>query len=164
MGMTYNLRTTHMETLHSFSYPFNWDPIGFANMSSTSVSHDSNDNDVNSLPLRTTARLFVHSHAEEVEHNPTPKRLNDQTATSSSRQDHHTLMRPRRHQEEILHLHRRIRGLGSKFCALALTEELCARQPQFHVRKVHTETDARACSERVKSFLSGRADFVVKPA
>ena len=60
MGMIYNLCTTHMKALHSFLYSFDWEPIDFANMSSTSVSHDSNDNDVNSLPLRTTAKLFVH--------------------------------------------------------------------------------------------------------
>lgn len=72
-------------------------------------------------------------------------------------------MAPRRHQKEILHLHRRIRRLRSKLRAFTLAEELCARQPQFHLRKVDTETDARACSERMQSFLRGRTDFVVKP-
>ena len=73
-------------------------------------------------------------------------------------------MRPWRNQEEILHLHRRLRRLGSKLCALALPEELCACQSQFHVRKVNTETDARARSEWVESSLRGGADFVVEPA
>jgi hypothetical protein len=73
-------------------------------------------------------------------------------------------MRPRRHQEEILHLHRRIRRLRSKFRALTLPKEFCARQSQFHVCKVNTKTDARARSERVESLLRGWADSVVEPA
>jgi hypothetical protein len=73
-------------------------------------------------------------------------------------------MRPRRYQKEILHLHRRIRRLRSKSRALTLPEEFCARQPQFHVRKVNTETDARAGSERMESFLRSWADTIVEPA
>jgi hypothetical protein len=87
-----------------------------------------------------------------------------QSLLPKSWQHHHTLMPTRRDQEEILHLHRRIRRLRSKLCALALPEELCARQPQFHVRKMDPDTDARAGSERVESFLRSWADFVVEPA
>lgn len=96
--------------------------------------------------------------AKKVE--PIPK----QSPPPKSWQHHNTLMRHRRHQEEILHLHRCIRRLRSKLRTLTLPEKLSAPQPQFHVSKVNTETDARARSEWVESFLRSWADFVVEPA
>jgi hypothetical protein len=82
----------------------------------------------------------------------------------TSRQNNLTLMTPRRDQEVIFEDHRLVSSPSTQPRTLTLPEELRTRQSQLHIRQMNSQTNSRASSQRMESFLRGRADFVVQPA
>lgn len=87
-----------------------------------------------------------------------------QDLSYSSRQDNLTFVPTRRDEEIILHVHRLLGRLSSQLRTWAPPEELCSREPQLHVREVHTKTHARACTEWMEGLFGCKTDSFIQPA
>ena len=70
----------------------------------------------------------------------------------------------RSRSEKVLHLHALRCRRGRQTSAFEHTEELCGRQTQYHVCKMHSNTSTRSRAQWMESLSRFAGDFVVDPA